>query len=143
MTEILPNVLIPTVAAEHWAEICPSREPHEKEPLVFVQVQYRGVFQHRGHEGFMFTWAAKKCGFGEFTFYRRQGETCYQCDTEYMGDGFVVAALKHWLDNGGTAITRKKKNRRWCKKRRILDVQATVEAIVANPKNLQVWVALL
>lgn len=47
--------------------------------------------------GFILDWGVEGIGFGQITFYEKNGKLT--CDTETMGRSFVKAALLHFLEN--------------------------------------------
>lgn len=48
-------------------------------------------------DGLILDWGAEKIGFGQITFYPKDGRLI--CDTETMGADFVKAAMLHFLEN--------------------------------------------
>ena len=46
--------------------------------------------------GFIISWGCKNVGFGELTFFSKDGKT--HCDSEAMGKEFIKQALAHLTD---------------------------------------------
>lgn len=65
-----------------------------RKALKFVYVK---VSEDVPKGGFILDWGVEGIGFGQITFYEKNGKLA--CDTETMGRSFVKAALLHFLEN--------------------------------------------
>jgi hypothetical protein len=71
----------------------------EAENYDFVYVKLGGAWEKAPHNdgGFILNWGVNNLGFGQLTFYNKDGKTT--CETECMSKEFIKQALSYFLEH--------------------------------------------
>ena len=75
-------------------------EPNQKRPDKLEDFEFTFIdlkpIRKESQPGFIIEWGVKKVGFGQLTFYTRNGEL--KVDSEAMGKEFSIIAFKKLID---------------------------------------------